>query len=268
MQVALLQTHPELGAVERNLAHIRTQLSRQPADLWILPELATTGYLFADRDELARLAEPIPGPSTEALVRRCAELGTTLVVGIAERFGRALYNSAAYLGPDGVRGVYRKVHLFEREKLAFDPGPDPFRVFGGGGLRLGIMICFDWMFPEAARSLALLGADLIAHPANLVLPHCQDAMVTRALENGVFVATANRVGLEERAGRSLRFTGHSQVVGPRGEIIVRGGESGDEVLVATIDVSRAREKRITDHNDRLRDRRPECYSLGDAVRPS
>jgi predicted amidohydrolase len=121
------------------------------------------------------------------------------------------------------------------------------------------MICFDWIFPEAARSLALLGADLIAHPSNLVLPYCHAAMVTRALENGVFTATANRVGTESRAGRSLTFTGGSRIIDPRGRVLAEAGTATEETLVVDLDPAAARDKMITDHNHRLADRRPGLY---------
>ena len=261
MRVAIHQLAPEFGAPAANLARIEAALRATPADLWVLPELVTTGYDFADRAELLRLAEPVPGPTTERLGRLCAERGLHVVVGLAERDGDALYNTAAYLGPAGLVGRYRKVHLFDREARVFDPGPEPFRVYPLGEWRLGLMICFDWIFPEAARSLALQGADVIAHPSNLVLPYCHAAMVTRALENGVFVATANRVGTEDRAGRALTFTGGSRVIDPRGRVLAAAGTDTEETIDVAIDPAAARDKMITAHNDRLADRRPDLYRL-------
>jgi predicted amidohydrolase len=259
MRLAIHQFAPAFGARDENLERIEAALRATPADLWVLPELATTGYDFVDRAEAARLAEPVPGPSCDRLARLCADTGASLVVGLAERDGEALYNTAAYLGPGGLLGRYRKVHLFEREARVFAPGPDPFQVFPCGEWKLGLMICFDWIFPEAARSLALLGADLIAHPSNLVLPYCHAAMVTRALENGVFVATANRVGTEARAGRSLTFTGGSRVIDPRGRVLAAAGTDTEETIVVNLDPAAARDKMITEHNHRLADRRPGLY---------
>jgi predicted amidohydrolase len=259
MRLALYQFAPRFGAPADNLARIEATLRAQAADLWVLPELALSGYSFASRDEALGLAEEVPGPTTRALTALCAARGTHVVVGLAERAGRSLYNSAVFLGPAGIVGVYRKVHLFDRETLVFDPGPEPFRVSPLGAHRIGLMICFDWLFPEAARSLALAGADLIAHPSNLVLPHCQAAMVTRALENGVFTATANRIGTEARAGRTLTFTGRSRIIDPRGLVLAEGGAATEEVVAAEVDLAEARTKRITEHNDRLADRRPELY---------
>jgi predicted amidohydrolase len=259
MRVAIHQFAPEFGAVAANLQRIEAALRATPADLWVLPELATSGYDFVDRAECLRLAELVPGPATEQLAGVCAATGAHLVAGLAERCGDTLYNTAVYLGPGGLLGRYRKVHLFDREARVFAPGPDPFPVYRSGEWRLGLMICFDWLFPEAARSLALQGADLIAHPSNLVLPYCHAAMVTRALENGVFTITANRVGTESRAGRSLTFTGGSRVIDPRGRVLGAAGTASEETLVVDIDPAAARDKAITDHNDRLADRRPELY---------
>ena len=123
------------------------------------------------------------------------------------------------IGPNGYLGKYRKIHLFGTEKNCFDPGNSPLKVFDIGSARVGVMICFDWRFPETARTLALSGADLIAHPSNLVLPHCPQAIITRCLENRIFIVTASRVGTEKRTPtNSLNFIGQSQVVDPDGDI--------------------------------------------------
>jgi len=120
------------------------------------------------------------------------------------------------------------------------------------GLRLGMMICFDWIFPEVARKLALAGADLICHPANLVIPgKCNYSMVTRCVENRVFAITANRCGSE----RGVDFVGGSQIVAPDGTVIHRTPEQNEELLVCEIDPSQARDKRINSRNDLFADRR-------------
>ena len=264
MKAAIFQFSPRFGDAAANVGRIAEALRSTAAGLWVVPELATTGYLFADRDECASLAEPATGPSLRALAEVCRERSTHLVLGFAERDGGHVYNSAACLGPSGVEAVYRKVHLFEREKETFDPGPDPFRIVEVDRVRLGLMICFDWVFPEAARSLALQGAEVLAHPSNLVLPFCQDAMVTRALENGVYALTANRSGGEKRAGRELSFTGRSRIIDPRGRVLAEAPADEEAVIVAELDLGLARDKALTSRNDRLGDRRPECYVLGRA----
>ncbi|MCP3978004.1 MAG: acyltransferase, partial [bacterium] len=118
---------------------------------------------------------------------------------------------------------------------------------------------FDWAFPETARTLALRGADVVCHPSNLVLDHCQRVMLARSLENSVYSVTANRIGEERREHGSLRFTGQSQIVGPRGELLHAAGPDREELQVAEIDLSLARNKKLTPRNHLVRDRRPEFY---------
>lgn len=233
-------------------------------DLLVLPELFSSGYLFRDRDEALSLAEGIDGPTVAALRRIAAERGGAVVAGLAERDGDRVYNAAALATPAGDVHVYRKVHLFDREIEIFDAGDGPFPVWtvetAAGRFRVGVMICFDWLFPESARCLALEGAEVIAHPSNLVLPHCQEAMRTRCLENRVFAVTANRTASDDRGdGLRLEFTGESQVVDPRGRVLARAGAQGEHVVIQEIDLALARDKRVTERNDLLRDRRPEAY---------
>jgi predicted amidohydrolase len=155
------------------------------------------------------------------------------------------------------------MHLFNRESGYFDRGDTPLSVVDIDGIGVGMMICFDWVYPEAARVLALRGADLIVHPSNLVLTYCQDAMVTRCLENSVFSVTANRTGTEKRGPLETAFTGQSQVTAPDGTVLRRGPSDSEELYVTAIDVSLARDKHMTPGNDLLADRRPEFY--GDIV---
>jgi predicted amidohydrolase len=122
-----------------------------------------------------------------------------------------------------------------------------------------MMICFDWFFPEAARSLALLGADVIAHPSNLVLPYCPDAMPTRCLENRLFAITANRVGSESRGKERLTYIGLSEVVDPKGKILYRASDKNEEGHVVEIDPTLARDKSLNRYNHLLKDRRDRFY---------
>ena len=264
MKVGCVQLTPLFGRPAENVARAQEMFRGAGADLLVLPELFTTGYLFADREEAWSLSEPVPdGPSTRSLLAAAREEGLLLCFGIAERSGERLYNSSVLLGPEGVLLVYRKVHLFCAEKEHFAPGDRSFPVTDIGACRVGTMVCFDHLFPESARSLALQGTDMIAHPANLVLPDlAQQTMAIRALENRVFTATANRVGAESRTGETLVYTGCSQVVGPDGEVLVRLSNDRVETAVVGIDVERARDKRITRWNDVLADRRPDQYRLG------
>ena len=145
------------------------------------------------------------------------------------------------------------------EKSCFDEGDVPLQVNEVRGMRVGMMVCFDWAFPEVARALTLKGADLIGHPANLVLTYCQQAMVTRCIENLVFAVTANRYGTEERPHGELTFTGQSQIVAPKGALVHRSRPDRDDLYVAPVDISLARDKKIAERNDVIADRRPEFY---------
>jgi predicted amidohydrolase len=161
----------------------------------------------------------------------------------------------------GVVALYRKTHLFLDEQDLFLPGNTGFQVFEHAGARIGLMVCFDWYFPESARTLALRGSQIIAHPSNLVLPHCQTAMVTRCLENRVYAITTNRYGTEELGDKELTFTGASQLMTPRGERLLQAPVEGDCVLVAEIDPALADDKQVTPRNDLFANRRPEMYNL-------
>ena len=262
MDVAVVQFRPEFGDVERNLARMLELLSSQDADLFVLPELALSGYLFESPEEALSLSQTPDASEFDAVADVATGKGAAVVVGFAERAGGAVFNSSLLVAPDGARTTYRKIQLFWGEKTIFSPGDRPPTTVEVGGVRLGMMICFDWVFPEVARSLALQGADILCHPSNLVLPYCQEAMVTRCLENRVFAITANRIGTEERAGRSLTFTGLSEVVAPSGEVLVRATPDREEVLVVTIDPMAARDKKLTPTNDVLADRRTALYTLG------
>jgi predicted amidohydrolase len=171
LTVAAIQTSPIFGALRDNVDAALAQLP-DDCDLAVLPELFSTGYQFRDRAEALAMAEEIPGGPTCARLREAAAgRKLHLIAGLAEKAADQLFNSAVLFRPDGTWGLYRKVHLFWNEKDIFSPGDLGLPVFPVLGTQLGIMICFDWVFPEAARSLALAGATLLAHPSNLVLPH-------------------------------------------------------------------------------------------------
>jgi predicted amidohydrolase len=263
MNIGIVQSSPVFGEVEGNLADCLHLMSPHKADLWVLPELFATGYQFLNPTETRELAERVPcGSTTQALIEHARRFDCFIVAGLPELDGDEVYNSSVLVGPDGFLARYRKVHLFYEEKIHFTPGNLPFTVVDIGIAKVGMMICFDHLFPESARSLALQGADVICHPANLVLPDlAQRTMSIRALENGVFTATANRVGTEARGNESLTYTGQSQVIGPNGDALVQLSLEGTEVAVVDIDVSLARDKFITKHNDKLADRRTTMYRL-------
>ncbi len=263
MRVGYLQFDPVFGEVTHNLDVVVARIEGVHADLIVLPELFATGYQFIYQEEVLRLAEPVPdGPTTKRLADLAKRLRITIVAGLPERAGARCFNSAVVVGPKGFVGCYRKTHLFFEETLFFTPGDSGFHVWDIGGAKIGVMICFDWFYPESARALALQGADIIAHPSNLVLPHCPDSMVTRCLENRVFSVTANRIGSEARGGKDrLTFIGTSEVVSPRGLILHRAPAETEDLSIVEIDPAEARMKAINSYNDLLRDRRPALYEV-------
>lgn len=263
MKVGFFQFSPVWGKKDENLEKAISSIRGAKADLLVLPELFSTGYLFENGEELKRSAEIIPeGPTFLRLADLAAEEKVNLVFGMAEREGEAVYNSSVLVTPAGDFWVYRKLHLFDREKLWFTPGNKELEVIDIGRTRVGMMICFDWIFPEVARILTLKGAQIICHPSNLVLAYCQSAMITRCVENRVFAITANRTGTEERGGVKLTFTGKSQVVAPQGEILSQTNETEEGVWTVDLDPKLALNKNFTPGNHLLNDRRTEFYRKG------
>jgi predicted amidohydrolase len=261
LRIGYYQFRPIFGAVEKNLAKTKTALASVSADIIVLPELAFTGYYFKDRRELMALAEdPAESRTVDALITLCRQRDFFLVTGFAERSKDKVFNSALLIGPDGVAATYRKLHLFNEEKKHFDPGDLPLSVQTVRGAKIGMMVCFDWAFPEVARSLALQGAQVLCHPSNLVLTFCQDAMKTRCIENRVFAVTTNRFGADVRPQGSLRFTGQSQIVAPGGKLIAKAPAQRSALEIVEIDPDLADNKKITALNDVITDRRPEFYT--------
>ena len=268
-KIAAVQMDCRLGAKDQNLAAIRSKLreaARQGARLVIFPECILTGYCFTSKDEAWTHAEPIPGPTTQLLAQDCRELGVWAALGMLEARAEdgALFNSCPLIGPDGVKAVYRKIHLpFLGVDRFTTPGDQPFAVPDLGGLRLGITICYDGGFPESARCLTLLGADLVILPTNwptgarstvnLLVP-------ARALENHIYYAAVDRIGEE----RGFHFLGLSRILDCMGNFLARSDDDQPCILYADIDPELARQKRMIFvpgeyELDRVRDRRPQMY---------
>lgn len=273
MKVSVVQFYPKLLEVQSNLDRLTAMLQNVASDLIVLPELVTSGYVFNSLDEVESVAEKVPdGLSFTTFTALAKKLNSSIVYGFPEKVkddtqhsvagSFIYYNSCALLNPDGSYYVYRKVHLFNREKLFFTPGGTPFNAYPAkDGVLIGMMICFDWQFPEAARSLALKGAQIICHPANLVLPWCQQAMKTRSLENRVYSITANRIGTETNGEQSEIFTGESQILGTKGEVLAALSIDGEGVATVIIDPQEACNKQVSNLNNAFKDRRPELYAL-------
>jgi predicted amidohydrolase len=261
MRAGFYQFSPIFGEKDINIQKVIHAVRDVKLDLFVLPEFFATGYQFTSSEEVASLSESIPdGPTTGALSELSRRKGFYIVAGLPEKEGDTFYNSAILTGPDGFIGVYRKIHLFSDENLLFSPGNSGFKVWDTGIGRIGIMVCFDWFFPESMRTLALLDADVVAHPSNLVLPWCPDAMPLRCLENRVYAVTANRIGIESRKpDQDLTFIGKSEVVSPDGKILIRAPQDKEQLMVTNINHLNARDKRLNPHNDLFRDRRPDFY---------
>lgn len=260
-QITLVQFKPQRRDVQFNLRKIQKLLKGITADLIVLPELSNTGYLYETPNEIMPYAESNDGSGVffSGLIALAEQTKGVIVTGYAEMDHGTLYNSAVAVSSSGVIENYRKIHLYADELSLFQPGDSGFKVFEVRGIKIGMMICFDWIFPESARTLALNGAQIIAHPANLVMPYCQNAMITRSIENKVFTITANRIGSESLMDKNLTFTGESQITDPTGNVLYRGPRRKETVHIATIDPYEAVEKKISPRNDLFRDRRPDHY---------
>jgi predicted amidohydrolase len=244
MRVAVAQLEPKLAEKERNLHACLARLEEAAgagAELLVLPECAIPGYMFDSAEEALPYAEEIPGPSTEAFERECRRLGSHAICGLLERDGDILHNAAILIGPDGLIGSYRKTHLpFLGVDRFVVPG-DELKVFDTALGRIGLIICYDLRFPEVTRTLALRGADMVALPTNFPMAaKVQTELITvaRAAENRVYLLAANRVG-KERWGE---FCGWSQIVDPYGTRLAEAGETEEALLVAEVDVEKARDK--------------------------
>lgn len=262
MKIGLIQMDSQFGQVEQNLAKAEQLILFGQADLYVLPELFNTGYNIISREEIEAIAEKAgAGGTFQRMYQLAQRLDCYLVYGYGEKEGESLYNSAALVGPKGLIGNYRKTHLFGRENLFFQPGNTGFQVYQTPLGKIGLMICFDWYFPESARTLALRGAQVIVHPSNLVLTNCPAGMITRSLENRVFTITCDRVGKENRGGIELSYIGTSQVISPQGEILLRLSREKEELGLVEIDPGLADSKRLNEYNDLLANRRPEHYKI-------
>ncbi|MGV8050530.1 MAG: nitrilase-related carbon-nitrogen hydrolase [Anaerolineaceae bacterium] len=263
MRAGFLQFQPLRRDVTGNIDTIRQLLADQDFDLLVLPELANSGYFYENSSDLAAFSEPADGSGAflSSLIGLAKEHQACLVSGFSEFTSKGLFNSAIAVNENGILGLYRKIHLYNTEKTLFLSGDLGLPVFLFRNACLGTMICFDWIFPEAARTLSLKGAQVICHPANLVLPYCQAAMITRSLENGVFSITANRIGEEAGMGQSLCFTGASQVLSNKGRVLIQADKTHSSLGIVEMDPREASNKRFTPHNDLFTDRRPGVYEL-------
>ena len=268
-RIACVQIDVAIGDVEANRRKIVERMrtaAEKGAELVIFPECALTGYCFESLEEAAPFGEPIDGASSEVISEACRETGTHAVVGFIEKDNRNFYNAAMVVGPNGVIGGYRKVHLpFLGVDRFLKPGDRPFDIIELPIGRIGVNICYDASFPEAARALKLLGAELILLPTNWPTGAWRTAefiINARACENHVNFAAVNRVGVE----RGWQFIGRSKVVDYNGDTLGETSRENEEILFAEVDLAEANKNKIVNvagsyEIDRLADRRPEFYRI-------
>ncbi|MEM7027425.1 MAG: nitrilase-related carbon-nitrogen hydrolase [Pseudomonadota bacterium] len=260
MKVGYYQFRPIFGKPKQNCKKIIKTLKCVEADLIVLPELALSGYYFQNKNEALKYSEePDNSLFLDSLCELALKRNMHLVIGFAERRKDSIYNSSALIGPNGIEHIYRKIHLFSEEKYIFEQGDIPFKINTINDVRVGMIICYDWAFPEAIRTLALQGAQIICQPANLVLNYCQQTMIARATENRVFIITGNRYGQDKRPHGTLKFTGRSQIVAPGGDLLHRSSAQREAIYICHIDPTEADNKSITKHDHLFDDRRAEFY---------
>jgi predicted amidohydrolase len=265
--IACVQMDCLLGQPAANRDRIVSWMRKAAASnamLVAFPECALTGYAFESLDEAAPFAETLDGPSAQAIAGVCSETGVYAAAGFIESAGGKFYNSVMLVGPDGVVGSYRKTHLpFLGVDRFLSPGDRPFEVFELPFGRVGLNICYDISFPEPARVLKLLGAELIVLVTNWppgAWRSPEYLVNARALENHLFYAGVNRVGTE----RGWPFIGRSKVVDCNGDTLAEAGPESEELLVVSIDLPQANQNHIVNvagayELDRLKDRRPDLY---------
>lgn len=279
IKIASVQTNPVLGSVEVNVNSMISTIEALAEDgvrLAVFPELATTGYMFDDDAEARAVAEDVPGgPTTQRLLQVCADNDMHIVFGITEQAGDQLFNSSVLLGPDGWIGTYRKLHLWDNENTIFTPGNLGLPVFRTALGNIGMLICYDIWFPEAVRTLALSGADLLCVPTNwvpLVAGNGTDGtamanMLCMANShcNGLPIVAADRCGVE----RGQSFLGRSVITHATGwPAAGPGSPDQEDILIAEIDIADLKNGRQWNaFNNPLTNRRVDSYVLDNRPAP-
>jgi predicted amidohydrolase len=268
IKIAAVQMEPKLMKSRENLGNILSaakQAAENHADLIVFPECSLSGYIFSSRQEALPFAETIPGPSIEKLISLCQELKVYVILGLLEKHGDKLFNTAAFLGPGGLIGKYRKNHLpFLGVDRFVDIGDEPFQVYQTPIGNIGLQICYDVVFPESSRVMTLLGADVLVLPANFPASRGEKIITyllsARAIENRVHVVSVNRIGNE----RSYSFAGLSKIVDASGNILSCASPDKEQTIYGEVNLESARQKHITIipgeyEVDYIEDRRPELY---------
>lgn len=265
-RVTCCQIALRIGDTTGNLATARAAIeaaARDGAQVVVLPELTPSGYVFADRAELASLAEPRDGASVTEWANLAEAFDLTIVAGFAEDAGEKIYNSACVVDRTGLRGVYRKTHLWDAENAVFDRSDDLPLVVDTDHGRLGVLICYDVEFPEWVRAVALAGADLLCAPVNWpLLPRPEGERPTE-LVRALAGAGVNRMPLAicDRAGaeRGVDWIGASVITDADGYPMALARYGTPDAITADVDLAAARVKKFNQHNDVHGDRRTDLY---------
>ncbi len=270
IKIAAVQTNPGLMNPEENLESVISAIKKaaeKQANLIVFPECCLSGYIFHSREEALPFAETIPGPSSEKIASLCKELKVYVILGLLEKEKDKLFNAAAFIGPDGIIGKYRKNHLpFLGVDRFVDRGDKAFEVYQTPTGNIGMQICYDIMFPESSRIMTLLGADILALPTNFPQGRGETistyVVSTRAIENRVHVVSADRVGSE----RGHSFAGLSKIVNASWDPLALASPDKEEIIYGEVDLESARQKHVTvipgqHETDQIQDRRPELYGV-------
>jgi 5-aminopentanamidase len=267
VKIAGVQMDPKIARKKENLEKILNETGIAAgcgSNLIVFPECALSGYMYSEYAEAVPFAETVPGPATEAIATLCHELKVYVVAGLLEKDGHKCYNTAALVGPEGLIGRYRKNHLpYLGIDRYLEPGNEPFKVYQTAIGNIGLFICYDCTFPESARVMALLGADILVLPTNwpqgrLKVP--QHVIITRAFENKVHLVAVDRVGIE----RGAKFLGLSKIVNAWGDTVAEAGQENEEIIYGEVSLAEARDKHIIIkpgefETDFMRDRKPALY---------
>lgn len=267
VKVAALQMEPHVGEKDENLKksiELIEKAASQGVKLMVLPELCNTGYVFNSKDEAAAAAEKVPGgPSYSLWEEEARKRGVYICAGVTEKDGDSLYDTAVLIGPRGYIGKYRKVHLWDEEKLFFEPG-NSLPIYNLPFGRVGMMICYDGWMPEVARILAIKGVDIICDPSAWVVvpsistldhPLAPEIHMAQANMNHIYMVCSVRVGIE----RGVSFLGSSCIVGPSGFLAGPASPHEEQIISAELNAVQVRYKNWTKMVNPISDRRIDVY---------
>lgn len=256
MKIGYIQYSPVVGDKEKNLETIKRLIKNVSGDLFVLPEMGLTGYPDSTKEKLLAHSEKLDGYLVKELTEIAKENNTCIIVGMPEVEDDNVYNTTVAVGPEGLIASHRKSHLFTEEKNNFTPGTNKPFLFELNGNKIGIGVCYDYMFPEFWRKMALDGARLFCNTANFVSNYGFPMMCARSIENGVFSITTNRIGTEGKE----TYRGGSEIVDNRGNVLAKASATEEEIKVVEVDLSEADNKTWNEINNLMNDRREELYN--------